>query len=116
MRSFTTLAIVLSGSAALVIFRPAALQSGASAAIHFGSPLAGCDVKGNISYGTGERTYLPGQKHYFGTRINLSKGQQWFCSEAEALAAGCAKRASSQKFARLRPQPSKSRTLPSENT
>ena len=89
MRNFTTLAIVLFASAALVVFRPAALHSGAAAALHFGSPLAGCNIKGNISYDTGERIYhLPGQKHYLGTRINLPKGERWFCSEAEALAAG----------------------------
>lgn len=52
-------------------------------------PKAGkCDIKGNIS-NKGERIYhTPGQKFYSRTRISESKGERWFCSEAEARAAG----------------------------
>ncbi|MEO3998892.1 thermonuclease family protein [Mesorhizobium sp. CAU 1732] len=47
-----------------------------------------CDIKGNIS-SKGERIYhLPGQEHYGRTKISTSKGERWFCSEAEARAAG----------------------------
>ena len=48
----------------------------------------GCDVKGNISR-SGERIYhVPGGDWYDATRINLAKGERWFCSEEEARAAG----------------------------
>lgn len=47
-----------------------------------------CNIKGNIS-AKGERIYhVPGQKYYAKTRIDESKGERWFCSEAEAKAAG----------------------------
>ena len=47
-----------------------------------------CAIKGNIS-SSGTRIYhMPGQEHYGRTRISLSKGERWFCSEAEARAAG----------------------------
>ena len=48
-----------------------------------------CRIKGNVSRDTRERIYhVPGQAHYFDTRINLFKGERWFCSEADARAAG----------------------------
>lgn len=48
----------------------------------------GCKIKGNIS-SKGERIYhLPGQENYDRTRISERKGERWFCSEAEAAAAG----------------------------
>lgn len=47
-----------------------------------------CEIKGNIS-SQGERIYhLPGQEHYARTKISTGKGERWFCSEAEARAAG----------------------------
>lgn len=47
-----------------------------------------CDIKGNIS-SKGERIYhLPGQDYYSRTRIDTGKGERYFCSEAEARAAG----------------------------
>ena len=47
-----------------------------------------CVIKGNISR-SGERIYhLPFQDHYDRTRISEEAGERWFCSEAEALAAG----------------------------
>lgn len=50
---------------------------------------AACPVKGNISVGSGERIYhVPGCEYYSRTVITESKGERWFCSEAEALAAG----------------------------
>ena len=49
----------------------------------------GCDIKGNISINTGERIYhVPGQKYYDATVISPQYGERWFCSEAEARAAG----------------------------
>lgn len=48
-----------------------------------------CDIKGNVSIDTGERIYhVRGQKHYEQTRIRPEYGEEWFCSEAEARAAG----------------------------
>jgi hypothetical protein len=50
---------------------------------------AGCDIKGNISYATGERIYhVPNQKYYSATFINFLQGERFFCSEAAARKAG----------------------------
>lgn len=47
-----------------------------------------CRIKGNISR-SGERIYhVPGQEFYTRTQISVTKGERWFCSEAEARAAG----------------------------
>ena len=48
-----------------------------------------CLIKGNIN-SKGVRIYHTpwGSKHYERTRINESRGERWFCSEDEALAAG----------------------------
>lgn len=52
------------------------------------APRADCPIKGNIN-GKGQRIYhTPYSAHYERTRIDPSKGERWFCSEAEALAAG----------------------------
>jgi micrococcal nuclease len=52
------------------------------------TPPAGCRIKGNISAG-GEKIYhVPGGKYYDQTVIEPGKGERWFCSEAEAAAAG----------------------------
>ena len=47
----------------------------------------GCAIKGNISDG-GRIYHVPGQVHYARTRISEARGERWFCSEAEARAAG----------------------------
>lgn len=47
-----------------------------------------CTIKGNIS-SKGERIYhVPGGQYYSRTRISPDKGELWFCTEAEAQAAG----------------------------
>ncbi len=47
-----------------------------------------CLIKGNISR-SGERIYhVPGGRWYDATRIDPRKGERWFCTEAEARAAG----------------------------
>lgn len=52
------------------------------------APQGGCRIKGNIS-GAGVRIYhAPGQRDYDRTRIRADKGERWFCSGAEARAAG----------------------------
>lgn len=49
---------------------------------------SGCVIKGNIS-ARGERIFhVPGQQYYSQTTINETKGERWFCSKAEAIAAG----------------------------
>lgn len=47
----------------------------------------GCKIKGNISK-SGRLYHLPGSRWYDGTRINTGNGEQWFCTESDALAAG----------------------------
>ncbi|MEM6618034.1 MAG: thermonuclease family protein [Pseudomonadota bacterium] len=48
----------------------------------------GCPIKANIGRG-GERIYhAPWSASYERTRINPARGERWFCSEAEARAAG----------------------------
>ncbi|MBN2086340.1 MAG: thermonuclease family protein [Anaerolineales bacterium] len=52
------------------------------------TPPAGCVIKGNINR-KGEKIYhVPGGKYYEQTVIEPEKGERWFCSEAEAAAAG----------------------------
>ena len=52
------------------------------------APQFDCLIKGNISR-SGERIYhLPGGQYYDRTRIDEGKDERWFCSEAEAQAAG----------------------------
>lgn len=48
---------------------------------------AGCVIKGNISK-AGKIYHMPWYRSYAKTRISLKDGERWFCSEAEALAAG----------------------------
>ena len=51
-------------------------------------PRAGCAIKGNINQ-RGDRIYhLPGSDSYDITVIDERSGERWFCSEAEARAAG----------------------------
>jgi endonuclease YncB( thermonuclease family) len=48
----------------------------------------GCKIKGNIN-AKGKRIYhSPGQRDYGATRISKAKGEAYFCTEAEARAAG----------------------------
>lgn len=57
---------------------------------YFSTSSAGdnCRIKGNISQ-QGERIYhVPGGEWYGATRINILKGERWFCTEADAQAAG----------------------------
>ncbi len=48
----------------------------------------GCTIKGNIS-SSGEKIYhMTGQRYYNKTQIDTSRGENWFCSEDEAISAG----------------------------
>jgi hypothetical protein len=47
-----------------------------------------CNIKGNINE-SGERIYhLPSNRYYDATGIDESRGERWFCSVSEAIAAG----------------------------
>ncbi|MBB3952609.1 hypothetical protein [Aureimonas jatrophae] len=46
-----------------------------------------CSIKGNLSK-NGVLYHMPGDEHYPDTRIDTSRGERWFCTEAEAQAAG----------------------------
>ena len=47
----------------------------------------GCAIKGNISDG-GRIYHLPGQRDYDRVVLSPQRGERWFCTEAEARAAG----------------------------
>jgi endonuclease YncB( thermonuclease family) len=49
---------------------------------------AGCSIKGNISARGVRIFHQPGQRDYAATRIQTHKGERWFCTAAEARAAG----------------------------
>ena len=52
------------------------------------APRRGCPIKGNINR-QGEKIYhTPWSPWYDRTQVDQSKGQRWFCDEAEAEAAG----------------------------
>ena len=48
---------------------------------------SGCVIKGNIS-NSAHIYHMPSGRWYDKTRIKTSKGERWFCSEEEAIAAG----------------------------
>lgn len=46
-------------------------------------------IKGNISLSTGEKIYhVPGGEYYDQTVVDEAKGERWFCTETQAVAAG----------------------------
>lgn len=49
---------------------------------------AACVIKGNISSKGVRIFHVPGQVDYERTGIRVEKGERWFCSELEAVAAG----------------------------
>lgn len=51
------------------------------------APNSACLIKGNISR-SGRIFHRPGQRDYARTRIDTRRGERWFCSAAEARAAG----------------------------
>ena len=48
----------------------------------------GCVIKGNINAAGRRIFHVPGQEDYAATRIDLSRGERWFCTAAEARGAG----------------------------
>lgn len=65
---------------------PGAFRASRKGASPHSAPGA-CRIKGNISK-SGRIYHLPGQEHYDKTRISRTRGERWFCTEAEARAAG----------------------------
>ncbi len=62
-------------------------KGGVAGAAGGSAAVRGCAIKGNI--GTHGRIYhMPGQADYAATRISPAQGERWFCSQAEARAAG----------------------------
>lgn len=51
------------------------------------APDPNCPIKGNVSK-SGRIYHTPWSPFYDRTRIDTSAGERWFCSEAEAIAAG----------------------------
>lgn len=88
MSKFAGVVIVASTGAFLVsggytVFSPPGTARDSRASVQT------CNIKGNVSIGSGKRIYhVPGQKYYAATRISPAYGERWFCSEAEARAAG----------------------------
>jgi endonuclease YncB( thermonuclease family) len=68
---------------------PAPPQAGATTPVRLQSaPSGNCRIKGNIN-SKGDRIFhSPGQADYEHTVISESKGERWFCSAADATAAG----------------------------
>lgn len=52
------------------------------------APNPDCPIKGNINSKGVKIYHAPWSRSYSRTKINTSKSERWFCSEAEALAAG----------------------------
>ena len=43
------------------------------------------EIKGNIAYNSGAKIYhVPGDKDYEKTKIDISRGERFFCTESEA--------------------------------
>ena len=51
------------------------------------APAGGCAIKGNIG-SSGKIFHTPGQRDYDRTQINPANGEAWFCTAAQARAAG----------------------------
>lgn len=52
-----------------------------------GAPSRDCIIKGNIS-NTGRIYHMPWSPWYAKVKVELEKGERWFCNESEAVAAG----------------------------
>jgi micrococcal nuclease len=63
-------------------------DGGAGCAAGCATPPAGCPIKGNINIEGVKIYHLPAGRFYEQTLIEPEKGERWFCSEEEAVAAG----------------------------
>ncbi|MCT7959677.1 cold shock domain-containing protein [Laspinema sp. D1] len=86
----TVMGMAILGTIALVSsqFRPSRSPSFSPGQVT-STPQPDCRIKGNISFQTGKKLYhLPGMEDYESTVIDPGKGERWFCTESEAIAAG----------------------------
>jgi endonuclease YncB( thermonuclease family) len=67
---------------------PAEYRAAARAAPAPSAPTGKCRIKGNISSSGTKIYHSPGQVDYDKTVIDTAKGERWFCTPAEARAAG----------------------------
>lgn len=78
-------AVAARGLWAATMQDPEAFRATSSAAPATPDPV--CNIKGNIS-SNGRIYHRPGNRDYERTVINEAQGERWFCSEADARAAG----------------------------
>lgn len=52
------------------------------------APAGGCPIKGNINSKQEKIYHAPWSKDYAKTKVDTRKGERWFCTEGEAIAAG----------------------------
>ncbi len=64
-----------------------------------------CVIKGNISSEYTKDYFIPGCPNYKRVKIDARKGEQWFCSEKEALDAGWQRSASCSNIWQLQETP-----------
>lgn len=86
----TVIGLAILGTIALVSnqFRPSRSPSLSPAQVT-STNQPDCRIKGNISIETNKKFYhLPGMEDYESTRIDPTRGERWFCTESEAIAAG----------------------------
>lgn len=77
---------VILGATAVPIDAQRRLTSPASTA-----PPTGCAIKGNLKSRQECIYHLPGGRYYDALDMSSSPTRRWFCSEADAIAAGCRK-------------------------
>ncbi len=51
-------------------------------------PPPGCTIKGNLSVGGNKIYHLQTQTSWPGIRIQVERGERWFCNEQEAVSNG----------------------------
>ena len=71
-----------------VRLRSSRQSTGRDTGLETGHGTGRCRIKGNIGRDGARIYHVPGGRYYERTRISPSKGERWFCSEAEARAAG----------------------------
>ncbi len=73
----------------ITVFLSRQCGSGRSPSLITSVTKPGCEIKGNISIESGRKLYhVSGMEDYDRTIIDPGKGEKWFCSESEAVAAG----------------------------
>lgn len=73
---------------ALGFEQPADYRRGRRLAQVPSAPDPRCAIKGNVSVSGARIYHLPGSRAYPEVRIDAGRGERWFCSEGEAVAAG----------------------------